>query len=92
MDVFANANGFKTPELGIMNGAAYISKKWINSSDAQNTLYAMRWNPNNPGQGQYATDINWAIAQAKNISINVNKMQQMHPKYKVYFSITQYKK
>ena len=26
----------------------------------QNTLYSMRWNPKNPGEHQYATDIKWA--------------------------------
>ncbi|COQ82686.1 AtlE [Streptococcus pneumoniae] len=31
----------------------------------QNTLYKMRWNPENPGTHQYATDINWAESNAQ---------------------------
>ena len=43
----------------------FISGGYFNRG--QNTLYAMRWNPANPGTYQYATDVNWAYATARNL-------------------------
>lgn len=54
--------GWDTPEKAIIGGAEFISKGFV--SEAQNTLYTMRWNPQSPGDSQYATDILWARANA----------------------------
>lgn len=60
--------GWTTPAAAIKGGAAWISKWYVNASDAQqNTLYKMLWNPEKPGEHQYATDIGWAVKQAVNI-------------------------
>lgn len=61
----AYKEGWTTPEAAIIGGAEWISKYYINSdSGRQNTLYKMRWNPDNPGEHLYATDIGWAVKQA----------------------------
>ncbi|MDR3503553.1 MAG: glucosaminidase domain-containing protein [Legionella sp.] len=85
---FAKKHGWTTVDEGIIGGAAIIAKQWINRPDkTQSTLYAMRWNPMNPGQKQYATDINWANAQAPLIYQQINRLSQIdssyHPKYLV---------
>ncbi|MCC8169220.1 MAG: Ig-like domain-containing protein [Oscillospiraceae bacterium] len=60
--------GWTSVEAAIRGGAEWISDNYINSPDgAQNTLYKMLWNPENPGTHQYATDISWAVKQAANI-------------------------
>lgn len=61
----AYREGWTSPEAAIIGGAAWISEYYINSADGrQNTLYKMRWNPDNPGEHMYATDIEWAVKQA----------------------------
>lgn len=61
----AYKEGWTSPEAAIIGGAEWISKYYINSADGrQNTLYKMRWNPDNPGEHMYATDIGWAVKQA----------------------------
>ena len=61
----AYSQGWTTPEAAIMGGASWISKNYINAADArQNTLYKMRWNPDNPGNHLYAGDIAWAVSQS----------------------------
>lgn len=60
--------GWTTPEAAILGGAEWICEHYIHSTEGeQNTLYKMRWNPENPGTHQYATDISWAVKQAANI-------------------------
>ncbi|WP_414049326.1 N-acetylglucosaminidase [Macrococcus animalis] len=54
--------GWDTPNKAIIGGAEFISNGFI--SETQNTLYTMRWNPQTPGDSQYATDILWASANA----------------------------
>lgn len=64
----AYSEGWTTPESAIKGGAQWISQWYINASNSrQNTLYKMLWNPENPGQHQYATDISWAVKQAVSI-------------------------
>ena len=64
----AYAEGWTSVEKAIRGGAAWISQNYINSAAGrQNTLYKMLWNPENPGQHQYATDIGWAVKQAVSI-------------------------
>lgn len=60
----AYENGWFTPEAAIIGGAERIAGSYIGSGENdQSTLYEMRWNPRNPGQHQYATDIAWALKQ-----------------------------
>lgn len=64
----AYSMGWTSVEDAIRGGAEWISRFYIhNSNGAQNTLYKMLWNPENPGTHQYATDISWAVKQAASI-------------------------
>lgn len=63
---YAYKYGWTTVDAAIDGGAKWISENYINnSSHRQNTLYKMRWNPDSPGNHQYASDIAWAQTQAK---------------------------
>ena len=63
---YAYKMGWTTPEKAITGGAKFISTNYINNFPYnQDTLYEMRWNPANPGDHQYATDVAWAIKQAE---------------------------
>ncbi len=65
---FAYENKWTTVDSAILGGAQWIAKWYINNpSTNQNTLYKMRWNPGNPGQHEYATDISWAYKQIQTI-------------------------
>lgn len=56
--------GWTSPEAAIMGGAKYISESYVNSTEnRQNTIYKMRWNPDNPGVHLYAGDVAWAVSQ-----------------------------
>ena len=74
--------GWTSVSEAIIGGAQWISNNYINSTDGrQNTLYKMLWNPEHPGQHQYATDIEWATQQA----VNIEKIFRMFPEaVKVY--------
>ncbi|MCH5209348.1 MAG: Ig-like domain-containing protein [Oscillospiraceae bacterium] len=64
----AYSEGWTSVEAAIRGGAQWISEHYINSLDGrQNTLYKMLWNPEHPGEHQYATDIGWAVKQAISI-------------------------
>ncbi len=64
----AYSEGWTSVEQAIRGGAKWISENYINNSEhRQNTLYKMRWNPENPGEHQYATDVSWAVKQAVSI-------------------------
>ena len=72
----AYEKGWTSVSSAIIGGTEWISEHYINSADGrQNTLYKMLWNPENPGQHQYATDIEWATHQA----INIEKIFRMFP-------------
>ena len=61
----AYAEGWTSPAAAIKGGAKWISENYINSDEnRQNTLYKMRWNPENPGIHLYAGDCAWATTQA----------------------------
>src|SRR5699024_3093181 len=62
---YAQQMGWDTPAKAIVGGARFISQSYFNRG--QTTLYSMRWNPLNPGTYQYATDVNWAYATARNL-------------------------
>lgn len=66
---YAYEQGWTSIEAAIEGGARWISENYINNPKyAQNTLYKMRWNPEKPGEHQYASDIAWASKQAKDMS------------------------
>ncbi|MHC0551254.1 N-acetylglucosaminidase [Salinicoccus sp. CNSTN-B1] len=46
------------PEKAILGGAQFIKNNYLDKG--QKTLYAMRWNPESPGNHLYASDIEWA--------------------------------
>ena len=61
----AKNKGWTTPAKAIIGGAQFVREGYIN--EGQDTLYRMRWNPQNPGTHQYATDVRWAQVQATTI-------------------------
>lgn len=73
---FAYKQGWFTPEKAIIEGAAWIGERYINSEKYhQNTLYKMRWNVEVPWH-QYATDVRWAYNQIKRIEEYVEKSKK----------------
>ncbi|EOV9016566.1 N-acetylglucosaminidase [Cronobacter muytjensii] len=80
--------GWFSVDEAIDGGARWISENFINKKGiSKNTLYKMRWNPAAPATGQYATDINWALAQ-KN---DMKKMFDLFPDANITFDIPVYK-
>lgn len=61
----AKSYGWTTPAKAIIGGAKFVRRGYIDNG--QQTLYRMRWNPQSPGNHQYATDINWCKHQANTI-------------------------
>ncbi|UWF56171.1 N-acetylmuramoyl-L-alanine amidase [Staphylococcus hyicus] len=81
----AEAYGWNTVSKAIVGGASFIKDRYIGIG--QNTLYRMRWNPDQPGTHQYATDINWA-------SHNAARMKQFYDAVGAvgkYFDVDRYK-
>ena len=62
---FAKNEGWTTPAKAIIGGAKFVRQGYIDKG--QQTLYRMRWNPQSPGNHQYATDVRWAQHQANTI-------------------------
>lgn len=54
---YAKQESWTSPEKAIMGGASFVRYHYFKNN--QLNLYQMRWNPQNPGQHQYASDINW---------------------------------
>jgi beta-N-acetylglucosaminidase len=75
--------GWFTPEDAIVGGAEFINT-YIKRG--QDTLYKMRWNPANPGQSQYATDIGWAVKQ----TANIGKIYDLLDHYVLIYDIPRY--
>ncbi|MCQ2010432.1 SH3 domain-containing protein [Sporolactobacillus sp. STSJ-5] len=74
---FAARQGWFTPEAAILGGAQFIAQSYINSAAYhQDTLYKMRWNPANTqtASHQYATDIGWAVKQARIMNYYYGKL------------------
>lgn len=85
-------NKWLTPDDAIKGGANWIASKYINnSSGKQDTLYKMRWNPDKPGQHQYATDISWAFKQVPNIINGVKLVYDQVKCPELTFDIPQFK-
>ncbi len=68
---YAEQENWSSPEAAILGGAKFISDNYVNNY--QNTLYKMRWNPENPGHHQYATDIRWPVIIADIMSSYYNE-------------------
>ncbi|WP_210134153.1 GW dipeptide domain-containing protein [Staphylococcus sp. GDY8P119P] len=81
----AKNNGWDTVKKAIVGGAKYIANSYINQG--QNTLYKMRWNPDNPGVHQYATDVAWASHNATRIKGFYDSMNKLGK----YFDVNTYK-
>lgn len=81
---YAYKQGWFTPKDAIINGAKYIGDGYINNG--QDTLYKMRWNPENPTYHQYATHVQWATIQAKNLYLAYQKL----PSANKYFDVPKY--
>lgn len=82
---YAYSYGWTSVEAAIRGGAEWISSNYVNSG--QNTLYKMRWNPDQPAVHQYASDVEWAIKQAKTLK----NMFDAFPSAKLRFEIPVYK-
>src|SRR5699024_927806 len=54
---FAKKQSWTSPEKAIMGGAKFIRHNYFEKK--QLSLYEMRWNPESPGEHQYASDIDW---------------------------------
>lgn len=80
---YAKKHGWDTPEKAISGGANFIHEYFLSHKD-QNTLYSMRWNPKNPGEHQYATDIKWAESNAS-LMADFYKNMKTEGKYFKYF-------
>lgn len=83
----AYKEGWTSPAAAIMGGAKWISEYYVNAADGrQNTLYKMRWNPDNPGEHMYATDIGWAVKQA----VIIEKMVSLFPEASISYEVPVY--
>ncbi len=82
---YAYNQGWTSVDAAIRGGAEWISGNYI--SAGQDTLYKMRWNPENPGTHQYATDVAWASKQAKTLK----NMFGAFPSAKLTFEFPIYK-
>jgi beta-N-acetylglucosaminidase len=85
---FAYEQRWFTPEAAIVGGAKFASERYVNHPTyAQNTIYKMRWNPNKPGEHQYATDMGWAAKQVPGIK----SLYEMVGSCTLTFDIPRYK-
>lgn len=82
---YAYQQGWFTPEASIIGGAEFIASKYINRG--QDTLYKMRWNPDNPATHQYATDIGWAVKQ----TYKIYDLYTLLDDYRIIFDVPKYK-
>ncbi|MDW4340024.1 N-acetylglucosaminidase [Staphylococcus saprophyticus] len=80
---YAKKHGWDTPQKAISGGANFIHGHFLSNKD-QNTLYSMRWNPKNPGEHQYATDIKWAESNAS-LMAHFYEDMKTEGKYYKYF-------
>ena len=80
---YAKKHGWDTPQKAIYGGADFIHKHFLSHED-KDTLYSMRWNPKNPGEHQYATDIKWAESNASIIADFYKNMKTEGKYFKLY--------
>ncbi|MCM3585188.1 N-acetylglucosaminidase [Mesobacillus maritimus] len=82
---YAYNKGWTTPEKAIVGGAQFVAQNYV--SKGQDTIYKMRWNPENPGTHQYATDIGWAVKQVNRIK----GLYDLITDYSLEFDVPDYK-
>ncbi len=82
---YAYDKGWFTPEAAIIGGAEFIAKNYI--ARGQNTLYKMKWNPDNPATHQYATHVQWPIGQTSKMD-NIYKLLN---NYSLIFDVPSFK-
>ena len=82
---YAYNAGWFSVEQAIIGGAKFIGESYIHKG--QDTLYKIRWNPANPGNHQYATDIGWAVKQTSRIYDIYSALDN----YSITFKIPVYK-
>ena len=73
---YAQQAGWTSPESAILGGAEFLHNNYIGKG--QNTLYRMRWNPENPGVHLYATDIAWPEKIARLIETHYQSLSLEH--------------
>lgn len=89
---FAKDQGWATKDLGIMGGAKIISDRWINAQPgSQSTIYSMRWNPENPGVKQYATNILWPKILIRIIAPVIRAHQRIDPLYQPALTVPKHR-
>ncbi|WP_411843225.1 N-acetylglucosaminidase [Salinicoccus sp. HZC-1] len=82
---YAAKSDWSSPEKAIMGGAKFIRENYV--SKGQDTLYAMRWNPENPGSHLYATDIDWSKKIGRILESHYNKQDiSANEFYKNYYA------
>ena len=81
---YAFDRGWFTPELAIIGGAERIASGYINAG--QDTLYKMKWNPDNPATHQYATHVSWALSQTSRIKSIYDSLTN----YQLIFEVPKY--
>ncbi|RYG72921.1 hypothetical protein EU245_08230 [Lentibacillus lipolyticus] len=79
--------GWFSPTKAIIGGAKFINNGYI--GDGQDTLYKMRWNPDKPGDHQYATHVEWAAIQARKIK-EMYDLAGLLENYTLRFDIPKY--
>jgi len=70
---YAYDQGWFSPEEAIIGGAQFVARNYIHAG--QDTLYKMRWNPDNPGVHQYATHVAWAQITTNRIASIYNQLE-----------------
>ena len=71
---YAARAGWSTPEAAVIGGAEFIRENY--REQGQQTLYAMRWNPGDPGSHLYATDIEWALKIGRIVELHYQKLEK----------------
>lgn len=61
----AYSEGWFTVKEAVIGGVKFVRERYID--EGQDTLYKMRWNPDDPTVHQYATHVQWAVIQARKI-------------------------
>lgn len=85
-------NKWFTPDDGIKGGASWIASSYINNAKyKQDTIYKMRWNPEKPGEHQYATDISWSFKQVPNLIKSMELVCDQIQNVTLNFDIPQFK-
>ena len=84
---YAYNQGWFTVHDAIVGGAEIITSRYL--KDGKDTLYKMKWNPETPGEMQYATHVIWAVKQAEKIA-DIYKKTGADKKTKATFEIPYY--